>query len=430
MTIYQKHLNQYDYDVRKSCDARWIDQKCTYDVVSIIADCIIEFVDQSDQQISKECKTKEFTVRDIWYSDYARNNVIAIFSKPDPLLKARNEYDKYFGQPIKLLSYSKVLNSRKEGNKYFYSINNKAILEKIALRPLNALEFLCEYITKVLKDSGIYSYFEEFFFLQTKESYLGVREKFINFTIANTKINGEQECGRIFAKVINPLAFKFRKRGTVRGRISKNIITLNDLSYNKPNWRDELSGKDKSVTRGEYEPTIQDLKNQAYAKYTVDKAKKAVKKFNKMHNSSLSEVKQETEKLTATQAHHIFPQSEYPSIADYVENLIMITPNQHFSMAHPKNNTYYVDKDFQYICLLAKTSWICFDLNSDREEKFYDFDDYKYVLNEGLQTDAFDEIEINDFSMIIHKIDYFYSDSIKKNKYGYLIEDNKPKCKS
>ncbi|MDK7178339.1 hypothetical protein QP445_13010, partial [Micrococcus luteus] len=93
---------------------------------------------------------QEFSVSDIWRSDYARDNVIAIFSKPDPRFEASNEYDKYFGQPIKLLGYSKVLNVRKEqNNRYYYSVNNRAILEKIALRPTHALNFLIEYITKV-----------------------------------------------------------------------------------------------------------------------------------------------------------------------------------------------------------------------------------------------------------------------------------------
>ena len=54
---------------------------------------------------------------------------------------------------------------------------------------------------------------------------------------------------------------------------------------------------------------------------------------------SKSEVYQATETVKATQAHHIFAQSDYPDIADYVENLIMLTPNQLFTMAHPKNNT-------------------------------------------------------------------------------------------
>lgn len=196
-------LNLHDYDIRKTRDARWIDQKCTYDVISMIADCIIEFVDQN------ECE--EFTVSDIWHSDYARENIVAIFSKPDPFSRATNEYDKYFGQPIKLLGYSKILNVRKERNKYYYSLNNRELLEKIALRPTNALNFLCEYILKVLKDSGIWCTFEQFFRIQSRAAYKELRDTFIRFTINNTKINGETECGRIFTKVINPLAFKFKK---------------------------------------------------------------------------------------------------------------------------------------------------------------------------------------------------------------------------
>lgn len=142
MSLYDEFLSRYDYDIRKSGDARWIDQKCTYDVVSIIADCINEYVENSNSE--------EFTVSDIWHSDYARENVVSIFSKPDPELKAVNEYDKYFGQPIKLLGYSHVLNVRKEKNRYYYSINNQEILDKIALRPMNSLNFLYEYISKVL----------------------------------------------------------------------------------------------------------------------------------------------------------------------------------------------------------------------------------------------------------------------------------------
>lgn len=417
MEVYEEFLNQHDYDVRKTGDARWIDQKCTYDVVSIIADCINEYIETTHAD--------EFTVSDIWHSDYARENVIAIFSKPDPELKARNEYDKYFGQPIKLLGYSKILNVRKEKNRYYYSVNNKYILDKIALRPMNALNFLYDYICKVLKDSGLMSSFEDFFRIQDKDSYKDVRDRFIQFTINNTKINGETECGRIFTKVINPLAFKLRKLGTEKGRISKYAITLNDLQYNRSNWRDELSGKDKSVTRSEFELTTSQLQARALANYTVNKAKKALRKFNDAMYDGKSEVYQPTEIVSATQAHHIFAQSEFPDIAEYVENLIMLTPNQHFSMAHPNNNTQYIDKDFQYICLLAKSTKIQMNLTSINEEKFYDFDDYKYVLNTGLDTDEFSSIGYLDFASIVNKIDYFYGDVLVTNKYCDLMQYNK-----
>ncbi len=421
MGLYDSLLNQYDYDVRKTHDARWIDQKCTHDVLSIIADCILEYIDNLQLD---DGAIIEFTVSDIWHSDYARENVIDIFSKPDPELKAGNEYDKYFGQPIKLLGYSKVLNARKDKNRYYYSVNDKAVLEKIALRETNALNFLYEYISKVLNDSGIYDSFNYFFETQTKGAYKKLRDDFIDFTIQNTNINGATECGRIFTKVINPLAFKLKKLGTEKGRLSKNTITMSELHYNRSNWRDVLSGKEKSITRAEHELTAEQLQARALASYTVNKAKKAIRKFNDTYFAGSSEVYQATEVVNATQAHHIFPQSDYPMISDFVENLIMLTPNQHFSMAHPNNNTQYVDRDFQYICLLAKSSKIYQDLTSEREEKFYDFDAYKYVLDTGLETEEFKSIDFKDFASVVTKIDYFYSKKVLNNRYNSLISDN------
>lgn len=421
MDIYTKFLNHFDYDVRKTRDARWIDQKCTYDVISIISDCILEYVDSTS--------ITEFTVSDIWHSNYARENVIEIFSKPDPELKAGNEYDKYFGQPIKLLSYSKILNTRKEKNRYYYSINNREILEKIALRPMNALEFLYKYISKVLEDSNLLSEFNKFFEIQTKEAYQNIKDNFFEFTIKNTNINGKDECGRIFTKIINPLAFKLKKLGTENGFISKHIITLNDLQYNRPNWRDKLSGKQKSWTRSEYEVIGKNnLNTKAMANYEVNKAKKVVRKFNDVMYNGKSEVYQASEYLSsikATQAHHIFPQNEVPEISNYLENIIMLTPNQHFGMAHPDNKTQYINKDFQYICLISKAGKIRENLFGEEKNKIYDFDDYIYVLNTGLKTDIFKNIKELDFSEIIRKIDYFYSDFIENNKYKSLIKRNK-----
>ena len=71
---------------------------------------------------------KRFTVNDIWYSDYTVENVQQIFSKPNPTQKASNEYDKYFGQPIKLLDAAGVIHGEKSGRGYTYSIVNQELL--------------------------------------------------------------------------------------------------------------------------------------------------------------------------------------------------------------------------------------------------------------------------------------------------------------
>lgn len=407
LSMIENFLLQYDYDVRKTGDARWIDQKCTHDVLCIIADCIDEFI--------QEDLTKEFTISDIWKSEYTKENVIGIFSKPNTDdKKAENEYDKFFSQPIKLLAYSNILTTTKRGNRNFYKVGNLDLLQYIAMREHNALNFLYLYIVKVLKDSNLYITFDAFFEKQDNKNFYKVKKEFTDFTIEYTKINGNVECARIFAKILNPIAFKLKKKGTIKGNLSKNTIILSDLQYNRLNWRDELSGKDKSQTRKEYEPTLIG-QLERLATYTVNKAKKSVKKYNEKYNFGLSEIKQDGETVKATQAHHIFPQNEFPEIADYVENLITITPNQHFSMAHPDNQTKYIDKDFQYICLLAKTFTIKENILI-KKDNFYCFDDYLFVLNKGLNTDEFDLISDLDFRALLDKIDQYYS-PIEDNEY-------------
>lgn len=406
----QDFLNFYDYDIRKSHNARWIDQKCTCDVLSIIADCILEYTNY-DTQV-------EFSISNIWNSSYARENVMAIFSKPDTTSPyANNEYDKFFSQPINLLAYSGILQlSYKNGNTNIFKINNLNLLEFIMIRETNALTFLILYIQKVLQDSGIYNVFETFFNAQNKESFKLLKDTFVNFTIQNTPINGSVECGRIFTKILNPLAFNLRKQGTRKGHLSNTIITFDELKYNRINWRDELSGKDKITTRQEYEQTAFAL--QANAHYNVQKAKRIVRRYNDNFNGSCSELKQQSEQVPATQIHHIFPASEFPQISDFIENLIALTPNQHFAMAHPNNQTSYIDKDFQYICLLAKTTTIMQDLQG-----IYSFENYKFVLNTGLYTNEFDFVF--DFTALVNTIDLFYS-SFNQNKYANLIHGNKP----
>ncbi|RKV14762.1 hypothetical protein [Helicobacter pylori] len=68
-------LKLRDYDIRKTQNARWIDQKCTPDVLSLVADCILEFTQYNIE--------KSFSIKDIWDSPYTNENVKMIFSKPD-----------------------------------------------------------------------------------------------------------------------------------------------------------------------------------------------------------------------------------------------------------------------------------------------------------------------------------------------------------
>lgn len=230
-------LNQRNYDIRVYKNARWIDQKCTPDVLCIVADCILNYIDTNGDDII-------FTSKDIWFSEYAIENVHAIFRKVNvDSDSASNEYDKFFGQPIKLFAYAGILKETKTRRCNKYEVISRDVLEFISLRERNSLRFLTHYINKVVTDSALNVVFAEFFETQTAESYEHLKETFFNFTVANTDIgsrgsSGRLECSRIFTKVINILAFELNKRGTERGHISQHVITYDMLMYNRDNFRD------------------------------------------------------------------------------------------------------------------------------------------------------------------------------------------------
>lgn len=234
----QNFLDKTNYDLRISGNGRWIDQKCAADVVSVVADCILNY--------GLEHNDEFFTTPDIWHWEYTVENVEAIFRKPGvEHIEAKNEYDKFFQQPMEMLAYSGVLKKEKRGSRNYYAIANFEVLEYISLRERNALFFLKTYIEKVLRDSNIYYLFENFFQLQDKNSYVDMKQGYADFIIRYTKINGVVECNRIFIKVLNPLAYYNRTCGTERGKMSKQSITYDMLMYNRNNFRDIYSNKPK-----------------------------------------------------------------------------------------------------------------------------------------------------------------------------------------
>ncbi|WP_106917750.1 hypothetical protein [Chryseobacterium aurantiacum] len=365
----------FDFDVRKSKDARFMDQKVTPDVLCIIADCVLNFV--ADRDI-------EFTKDDIWTDDYFNHNVKSIFNKPDAGNETtRQEYDKFTSQPLRTLAYANVLSMRKEGKRNLYRINNQVILEFVAMKERNAYIFLYHYLVKVLSDSGQIKYFEDFKDKcenKTANNYdfVELKERFQRFIIGNTAINGETEVNRIFPKILNVYACENNIQGTAKGRISANQFYYTDLMYNRPNWRD--TGKNKNTSRNEaiedHESLLMD-QSSAYSDYMIQKAMKMIRKIYKE-----SEIKDQWSNGEATQVHHIFSRSDFPSLAHYLENLIKLTPTQHYTKAHPSNRTDAINKDYQLVCLLAKTNNI--EESLGKGEFLYRRESLIYVINTGL----------------------------------------------
>lgn len=136
----------------------------------------------------------------------------------------------------------------------------------------------------------------------------------------------------------------------------------------------------KSITRQEAQEQ-QDVKQQeAYNAYYVQKAMNLLRKIQVE-----SEVHDQWGNGEATQVHHIFPKSQFPQLAHYLENLIKLTATQHFTKAHPDNKTQEINRDYQLTCLLAKANTIESSLNAVGD-KYYRKESFIFVINTGLDV--------------------------------------------
>lgn len=394
--------NNHIYDIRKSGNGRWIDQKCACDVVSVISDCIYHYELAHPGQM--------FSTPDIWHDAYAVENVECIFKKPGvEQAAAKNEYDKFFQQPMELLAYAGVLSKTKNGGRNVYRVEHIAVLEYIALREKNALFFLKSYIEKVLTDSGMLDAFQQFFARQTKAAYECVKKQFSEFTITYTSINGEVECNRIFIKVLNPLAYYQNAYGTQRGHLSKDRITYDMLMYNRNNFRDVFADKPKAVTRKEFAKSHPSKANASYYAYQSAKAKRYLKLFNhQVRDGKTEHFELRHTADDATHIHHIFGEAEYPEICFYLENLIALTPTQHLNYAHPRGRTQEIDEQYQHLLLLSKANRIRDNLTDETVETIYEFSCFLFVLRIGLEREDILSISDMDFDGVVHAINVHY----------------------
>ena len=376
-----KFLSQYnDFDIRQNGDARFVDQKCTPDIVCFIADCIL----------STKCATTPFTVRDLWETQYFIDNTRVAFHKPyanNP--SAHNEYNKVLCQPLKLLAYSHVLKVDKSKRTLVFEVNDYEMLEYIATKEQNAYQFLLQFFTKVLTDSGIIRYYQTYkdqikSGVKTHEAKETIYEKYHKFIAGNTPSKSKLDVARMFHKVFNVLAYTDLIPGS-----DGESLNWGDLMYNKVNWRDK--DKDKTLTREEAaDKETDNINANFYIEYQVNKAIRNVKK----QQGDVSEVKDELSQGIATEVHHIFAKSAYPMLASYYENLILLTSSQHRQKAHPKNNTQIVSRDYQLVCLLAKSQTIENSLNEG--DTFYRKESFIYVINTGLDENIEEQSSFND----------------------------------
>lgn len=361
------YLNQFDLDIRKSHDARYVDQKCTPDIVCFMADCVLNMV-----------ATKPvFVINDVWETQYFIQNSRVIFNKPwanDK--KAYNEYNKVLSQPLKLLAYARILHVETVDGSLTFSVANEDLLDYISRKDRNAYNFLYCYFMKVMSDSGFMKYFKDYEQNIVNDPVAAkdeIYDKYYRLINGNTPSHSRLDIRRMFHKVFNVYAAEHHLRGS-----NGKITYYSDLMYNKKNWRD--MDKDKTVTRQEAMSPEKIEKQEVINSYYVQKAIALIRKIQ-----TISEVNDAWGNGEATQVHHIFPKASFPQIAHYVENLILLTATQHNTKAHPNNKTQQINKDYQLVCLLAKANTIETSLRLVGE-RYYRKESFVYVINTGLSV--------------------------------------------
>jgi len=379
-----RYFSKMNLDLRKYKFSRFTDQKVTPDVLSFMAECILNLPEDK----------KEFVVKDIWNLDYFIKNAMAVFNKPNPTNdSAKHEYDKFIQQPLRMLYYAGILDSKKNGVGNKYEIIDKGLLEYISIKERNAYLFLYHYLTKVLSDSDIIKYFEMFKEDNTKEKFNLLKDKFIKFIKGNTPINTNVEIRRILPKILNVYAVYNGIKGVEKGRISRSPYTFSDLMYNEVNFRDIT--KDKNLTRQESAKT--EVIKKDYSRYLIERAKNVIKRKYRE-----SEVKDSYAKGEAIHVHHIFPESDFPQIAWFFENLIKLTADQHLYHAHIKGNTHTINRDYQLTCLLAKSESI--EKSLDSGEAIYTIPNFIFVINTGLSAELAQNLNLTQIRLEINKI--------------------------
>ena len=84
----------------------------------------------------------------------------------------------------------------------------------------------------------------------------------------------------------------------------------------------------------------------------------------------------------------------------------MLTSSQHRQKAHPNSNFQLIDKDYQLICLMAKSRSIENYIN-EHGESFYTKKSFIYVVNTGTSQN---ELKDNDsFNTIRRFIHHYYN---------------------
>jgi len=367
------------------------EQKTTPDLLWCISSVILD--------ITKDNRNLIFSDNEIRGSSLFNNLMQDYFSKA-PQNTADNEYNKVSSYQLGLLAYSGILEQVNDRPKQFKMVNLQA-LEYMSLSDFNASKFLIEYTEKFLIDNNLINYFENYKNNPNQENYNIIKDKYWEWALLNTRIRGadRKHTYRVLNKIFNVYCYKHRIPGEDKSKIINGPCPYSFLIYNRTNFRDE--NMPVGMTRRDYiNSIISDINNNGVvASVLIQKAKDDIRrKYN-----GISEI-QDIEFIPnhGVHIHHILPQSSYKEFAAFRENLIALTPGQHFSLAHIQGNTQRISPDFQKICLRRKFQHIKESIQNG--ENFYMLNNFIKLINSAFTLQLSEESTFNEIDTALQLI--------------------------
>lgn len=351
------------------------EQKTTPDLIWCVALVISGLIAEEPERI--------FSDKDIRGSETFNSLMQDYFSKA-PQAQAENEYNKVSSYQLGLLAYTGVLNII-PGKPRKYQVANADIINFLSINDLNAAKFLAEYTEKFLADNDLLEIFEQYKENQNQANHLLVKEAYWNWALENTAIKGtdRKHTYRVFNKIFNVYCYKHKIRGEDASNITSGPCPYSFLIYNRENFRDK--DMPSGMTRQQYqEEVLSQIDTDGVVATLLRKAKEAVR----TKHGDDSEIKNTDlgyEPNSGVHVHHILPQHSYSQYSLSRENLIALTPGQHYSRAHIEGNTRTINSEFQIICLKQKFQHIKESVDSG--DGFYSLEEFIKILNTCFNID-------------------------------------------
>lgn len=370
--------------------SRAIDQKIKYDVISLVADSVLNMDDEW------------FTTRDVYESSFFLDELDKRFGKAKDIT---NEVNKFVGQPLLFLNIFGLLEIV-EGRPHKFSVKEKFLLELISKSDQSSLKFLIKANLKLLDVLPIKSEILHYVRSPSKPSRTDKDDlirSFEDFIFSNTNIKNKNEPRRKLWPFLKIIAYHFKGWSQISSNPS--LIYIDDIGYNKRNFRDKHKPKNISRARAAAERFIKqepefyesrlarvkdEIKENEYSSVysNIDNVFKTTKYGDEVKKILDNMNKREQKGI---HVHHIFPRNEFPELSLIKENLIYLNANEHLLFSHPYGNTQVIDRNYQKVLLLLQLSEIEKDL--DNHIRQYDLREFIEVLNVGLSTDIFSEYD-------------------------------------